>query len=511
LDYNKFFRKATLAICGDLRIERAMRDCVVAIKDHIPVERMVMLIYEPELYAMRTLAFATSETGELRDMLTPLPKEAREKVHRNLTVDLDGAVIINDPEENPVAKEMLRAYGIEGWSVMRMTLTTEAGKLGQVAVSVKGLNRYEEEHGKLFTLLQKPFAIALANTLRHREVLRLRDHLADDNLYLHRELQRISGDEIIGADFGLKDVMRLVRQVAPTESPVLLDGETGVGKDVIANAIHLGSPRRDGPFIAVNCGAIPETLMDSELFGHEKGSFTGAISRKRGRFERAHKGTIFLDEIGEMPLNVQVRLLRVIQNHEIERVGGTERIPVDIRIVAATNKELQEAIESGRFREDLWFRLNVFPITVPPLRERTGDIPALVQHFIERKTRELKLGLTPKLATGAIEDLLSYSWPGNVRELENVLERAMIIHRGEPLRFDLTTPTRRKAGQAAATDDKGNLLPLDAVVTNHIRQALKQAGGKIHGSGGAGELLEINPNTLRHKMRKLGIPFKRGA
>lgn len=227
--------------------------------------------------------------------------------------------------------------------------------------------------------------IAMVNALQHRDLMRLKDRLADDNQYLYRELQRIAGDEIVDADFGLKSVMRMVRQAAPTESPILLTGETGVGKDVIANAIHLGSPRREGPFVPVNCGAIPATLIDSELSGHEKGAFTGALAMKRGRFERAHKGTILLDEIGEMPLEVQVRLLRVLQHREVERVGGTERIPVDIRIIAATNKDMSKMVSKGRFREDLWFRLNVFPIAVPPLRERRSDIPALVQHFIDRK------------------------------------------------------------------------------------------------------------------------------
>ncbi len=303
--------------------------------------------------------------------------------------------------------------------------------------------------------------------------------------------------------------MRQVRQVAPTVSPVLLSGETGVGKDVIANAIHLGSPRRDGPFVPVNCGAIPESLLDSELFGHEKGAFTGALAMKRGRFERADGGTILLDEIGEMPLEAQVRLLRVIQHREIERVGGTQRIPVDIRIIAATNKNLEERVTTGRFREDLWFRLNVFPITVPPLRDRTGDIPALVYHFIERKAAELKIGETPRLAPGAIDDLLAYQWPGNVRELENLVERAMILHRGEPLSFDdLEAAARPPVAQPPAPTGE-EALDLDTVTARHIQQVLKRTGGKIHGPGGAGELLGINPNTLRYRMRKLGIPFRK--
>ena len=224
-----------------------------------------------------------------------------------------------------------------------------------------GLNQYTDEHARLLRLLHEPFAIAMSNALKHQEVIRFKDMLADDNRYLFDELRSVSGDEIIGSDFGLKAVMEMVQQVAPLDSPVLLLGETGTGKEVIANAIHYSSPRKDGPFIKVNCGAIPETLLDSELFGHEKGAFTGAISQRRGRFERADKGTIFLDEIGELPSQAQVRLLHVLQKKEIERVGGTSSIPVDIRIISATHRNLEEMIASGRFREDLWFRLNVFP------------------------------------------------------------------------------------------------------------------------------------------------------
>jgi transcriptional regulator with GAF, ATPase, and Fis domain len=376
-------------------------------------------------------------------------------------------------------------------------------------VTAAGADRYTAEDARLLQLLEDPFTIAMANNLVHREVLRLRDRLADDNRQLQRELLHISGDEIVGVDFGLREVMHKVRQVAPTDSPVLLTGETGVGKDVIANAIHLGSLRRDGPFIPVNCGAIPESLLDSELFGHEKGAFTGALSRKRGRFERADTGTILLDEIGEMPLEAQVRLLRVLQHREIERVGGTDRIPVDIRIIAATNNDLATMVRAGRFREDLWFRLNVFPIVVPPLRDRGGDIPALVQHFIERKAGELKIGETPQLAPGAIDDLMAYDWPGNVREIENLVERAMILHRGEPLRFDDlgTSHPRIATGPSPASDDEP--LDLDTLISRHIRRVLGMTGGKIHGPGGAGELLGMNPNTVRYRMRKLGIPFRK--
>jgi DNA-binding NtrC family response regulator len=347
--------------------------------------------------------------------------------------------------------------------------------------------------------------------LRHQEVSRLKDMLADDNRYLYQELRSAAGDEIIGSDFGLKTVIEMVQQVAPLDSPVLLLGETGTGKEVIANAIHYSSRRKDGPFIKVNCGAIPETLLDSELFGHEKGAFTGAISQKRGRFERANKGTIFLDEIGELAAQAQVRLLHVLQKKEIERVGGTTSIPVNIRIISATNRNLQEMVASGRFREDLWFRLNVFPITIPPLRHRRGDIPALVHHFIDRKTKELKLKERPVLGHGAIDRLLAYGWPGNVRELENMIERALIQHRGGALSFETLLPVSHSGDRTPIQDSGRNrdLPPLDEMTVQHIRQALEMTGGKINGPGGAAQILGIHPNTLRNRMNRLGIPYGR--
>jgi transcriptional regulator with GAF, ATPase, and Fis domain len=350
----------------------------------------------------------------------------------------------------------------------------------------------------------------MSNALKHQEVTRFKDMLADDNRYLFDELRSSLGDEIVGSDFGLKAVMEMVQQVAPLDSPVLLFGETGSGKEVIANAIHYSSPRKDGPFIKVNCGAIPETLVDSELFGHEKGAFTGAIRQRRGRFERADKGTIFLDEIGELPSQAQVRLLHVLQKKEIERVGGTSSIPVDIRIISATHRNLEDMIASGRFREDLWFRLNVFPITIPPLRQRREDIPALVHHFIDRKSIELKLTERPALVPGAIDRLIAYDWPGNVRELENMIERALIQHRGGVLSFETFLPRAVSEGRKRVDDDRHRVLPsLDEINARHIREALKTAGGKINGPGGAGQILGLHPNTLRKRMNKLGIPFGR--
>ncbi|MCP4718947.1 MAG: AAA family ATPase, partial [Desulfobacteraceae bacterium] len=331
-------------------------------------------------------------------------------------------------------------------SALVMPLKIEEKMLGVLFVSANGQDRYAKEDADLLSLVADPFAIAMSNALRHQEVTRLKDMLADDNRYLRRELRHLSGDKIIGENFGLKEVLEMVRQVAPLNNPVMLLGETGTGKELIANAIHYSSHRKDGPLIKVNCGSIPETLIDSEFFGHDKGAFTGAISQKRGKFERAHKGTIFLDEIGELPLNAQVRLLRVIQSKEIERVGGTKPVPVDTRIITATHRNLKTMVDKGRFREDLWFRLNVFPITIPPLRQRKNDIPALVQHFIEKKSKETGTPNQPILGPGAMDRMIDYHWPGNVRELENVVERALILSRDNILTFDYFETPRTDEG-----------------------------------------------------------------
>jgi transcriptional regulator with PAS, ATPase and Fis domain len=344
--------------------------------------------------------------------------------------------------------------------------------------------------------------------------MNLRDLLADDNRYLQDELRRLAGEDVVGADFGLKGVMDLVRQVAPLDSPVLLLGETGTGKEVIAGAIHKSSSRKDGPFITVNCGAIPETLLDSELFGYEKGAFTGALSQKRGRIERAHGGTLFLDEIGELPAEAQVRLLRVLQEKEIERIGGSSPVKVDIRVIAATHRDLEEMMALRRFRHDLYFRLRVFPIVIPPLRERKTDIPALVQHFILKKSRDMKRVVVPSPTPEAIERLMAYQWPGNVRELENAVERALILNPGDRLIFkEIGSRLVQKSPESRHPETPGpdGVLGLDEAMASHIRQVLTRCGGRVEGERGAARLLGIKPSTLRKRMTKLGVPFGRKA
>lgn len=411
--------------------------------------------------------------------------------------------------DHPIMGPLLANVGHPDAAFMAIGPKPEWNLFTGVLIGNHAGEKYSEEHVRLFTLLNEPFAIALSNYMRYREVLRLKDILTDDNRYLQEELQLQAGGEIVGAHFGLKQVMEMVDQVASLTNPVLLLGETGAGKEVIATAIHNLSPRRNGPFIKVNCGAIPESLMDSELFGHEKGAFTGALFQKRGRFERAQGGTIFLDEIGELTPGAQIRLLRVIQEKEIERVGGSETLHVDIRVIAATHRNLEAMLAEGKFREDLYFRLRVFPILIPPLRNRRADIPALVQHFMMKKAREIGVVEVPTLAPGAIDQLMHYSWPGNVRELQNAVERALILNRGNPLTFDDLGDTAKNIAPGTPLPGGGGGYSLNQAVSRYIRQALETTGGRVGGEKGAAKLLKMNPSTLRTKMRKLGIPFGR--
>lgn len=521
IDENIFFRQATLRICGSLDIEEAMRRCLRYLEQVMPVDRISVHIYERDLGAMRVLLLATQDDGKEFNILTPLPPELRDKIDRHVVpgafvIDRPGLKpvemrIVNHPEEDPVMEQFPQYPELRDASLLMMSLKDETAHLGNLVLGVKGRDRYTEEDARLLSFLHEPFVIALSNALKHQEVLELKDMLADDNRYLNRELFRLSGDAIIGAESGLRGVMDMARRVAHLDSPVLLRGETGVGKDVIAHAIHYSSPRNDGPFIKVNCGAIPETLIDSELFGHERGAFTGAIAQNRGCFERADRGTIFLDEIGELPLPAQVRLLRVIQYKEIQRVGGTAPVPVNIRILAATHRNLEEMVKTGQFREDLWFRLNVFPIVIPPLRERRGDIPMLVDHFLQRKSRDLRLPAHEGLAPGAIDRLMSYDWPGNVRELENVIERALILSGGGPLSFSRLLTREETRENMTPFSEENRPWPLDEAMSAHIRRALERTNGRVQGPGGAAALLRVKPSTLRSRMNKLGIPYKKSA
>jgi PAS domain S-box-containing protein len=338
----------------------------------------------------------------------------------------------------------------------------------------------------------------------HEQLQQLKNQLEAENVYLQQELQLDpTFGEIVGQSDGIKYVLFKVTQVAPTNTTVLITGETGTGKELVARAIHISSSRKNRAFIKVNCGALAPSLIENELFGHEKGAFTGAGARKLGRFELANGGTIFLDEIGELPLELQVKLLRVIQENEFERLGGTKTIKADVRIIAATNRNLKVEVENGKFREDLWYRLNVYPITVPPLRQRKEDIPLLVEHFVNGYAKKFGKTIT-SVSPRALQTFQNHSWPGNVRELANAIERAVIHAKGNVLHsIDRFEEISEEPPFSAKT--------LEEVEREHIIRTLENTGWRIEGPHGAANILGLNPSTLRTRMVKLGIQRARFA
>ncbi len=362
-----------------------------------------------------------------------------------------------------------------------------------------------------FDFLSKPVDTSHLTVLVERALSRRR--LLTENILLKEEFSRRFGvPRIIGESAPMVALTEQVRRVAPTMATVLLQGESGTGKELFARALHQLSARHDGPFVAINCAAIPETLLENELFGHEKGAYTGAGASRAGKLEIADKGTLFLDEIGEAPPAVQSKLLRVLEERRFERVGGTATIEVDVRIVVATNQDLQAAVAARTFREDLFFRLSVVPLTVPPLRDRPEDLPALVEHFIARYTRELKRRTPPRLTGEARERLRAHPWPGNVRELQNCIERALILCDGAAIGpDDLNLPAARGDGllveRAHAADSSPSLSEVAQTAARsaekgHIERALKEAGGN---RARAAALLQVTPRTLQGKIRELGI------
>jgi len=408
-------------------------------------------------------------------------------------------------------------------ALVAVPLPGEPGARGVLLVRLRGGVEADVALCRLCAELREPFTTALENDRRLRELTALRQAAEADRTSLLARLGRKQMvDVVVGSEGGLADVMQRVEMVAGSDLPVLILGETGSGKEVIARAVHTRSRRAQGPFTRVNCGAIPPELVDSELFGHEKGSFTGAVARKRGWFERSDRGTLLLDEVGDLPRAAQVRLLRVLQDGIVTRVGGESTISVDVRVIAATNADLPGMAQRGEFRADLWYRLAVFPLVLPPLRERAQDIPALVEMLVQRASRHF--GMRPQAATAADLALLaSYAWPGNVRELGSVIDRAVILGGGRRLEVAKALgfsgghdgafgPSASGGAAAASRGDSSSvgaepLMPLDEAIARHIRAALAATHGRVEGPHGAARLLKVNPHTLRARMRKLGIDW----
>ena len=446
--------------------------------------------------------------GNLREgMLVPLHGSASGKAFRtgqlvsldHLSSNSPDPEIYGTPEGQEFYDFLLREGVPSGYFlplvrgkdvIAVMQLTKYAGKVLKV------------QEAQFLTALANQLSAAVSNALQHEAVVASSERLAREQVYLREEIMRSSMfEEIVGSSKCLRNILAQVMRVAPTDSTVLIQGETGTGKELLAHAIHNRSKRANRPFVRMNCAAIPPSLIASELFGHEKGAFTGALQRRVGRFESADGGTVFLDEVGEIPHDTQISLLRILQEREFERVGGNQPIRVDVRVLAATNRDLQEAVEEGRFRKDLFYRLNVFPITVPPLRERGDDIPLLVEYLIDRYAKQMGKQIL-SIGRSTIELFQNYDWPGNVRELQNVIERAVILCDGQTFSVD---PTWLRPLPSPAAADVAMAADLAQREKSMIENALRESAGQISGAAGAAAKLGMPRQTLESKIRKLRI------
>ena len=506
------------AIITNLTQEALFISAYEAIRRVVSFDRAAFLLYQPETKTLKLLSMdSDSESDFFR-----LGKEydLQETRVSAWVLDRQQAVVRGDleKEQQSAGDERLVAEGIQSYCVV--PLVAMGNSIGTFTVWSETKNRYSEADAELLQEVANQVALAISNMKSYEEIAALKVRLEKENVYLQEEIRTVHNfEEIVGNSPALLELLRRVDQVARTDSSVLIYGETGTGKELIARAIHDRSARKKRPLVKVNCSAISAGLVESELFGHVKGAFTGAFERRIGRFELANGGTLFLDEVGELPLETQVKLLRVLQEREFEPVGSNSSVRVDVRIIAATNRNLRESISAGSFRSDLFYRLNVFPLEVPPLRVRRADIPQLAMFFLSRYSRNLGKRMEG-ISAAATERLSRYSWPGNVRELQNVIERALILSHGPILELEtdlisvsafeaLRDAAPEVAAAAQPTGPSSSLKTLEEVERAHISAVLQQARGVIEGANGAAKTLGMHPNTLRHRMEKLGI--KRSA
>jgi len=511
------FRPILLAVwqevCRHIELREAAATLAKLLQKQMPLKQLIVRRIEPEHGALVTVGASPplEGVGDARRVLTAADLR-RVQAWCRAGKPARGGV------RSDRILELLLPADSDG-DVIAAPLTNNDQPIGVVLVVCRPRQTFGSDHVQMVEALREPLAAALENDRRIHEMAALREAAEADRGTLLRRLGRSElSDEIVGQGSGLLNVMQRVDLVARSDVPVLILGETGTGKELIARAIHNRGPRHAGPFLRVNCGAIPRELIDSQLFGHERGSFTGAEDSRPGWFERSDGGTLFLDEIGELPLEAQVRFLRVLQDGFVERVGGQKALSVDVRIVAATHRDLAAMVRESTFREDLWYRLAVFPILLPPLRERRDDIAAIAQHFAQRAA--VRFGLPPALPSDEdVRILSSYDWPGNVRELGAVIDRAAILGDGRSLEVAKALGLAQWTGSAPplamtatlrepAATTTGAFATLDEAMRQHIEAALRLADGRIEGRRGAAALLKINPHTLRARMRKLGIAWK---
>jgi len=493
--------------CRNIHIDASAQAIATVLSRRLPLDRLLVRQLDSARRCLTTLT-CTGDDLPAEDVADGLSRESAQR----LIAWCAGRKVVHGTVRD-VGRRLpgLLPASFAG-GVLAGGLVLDGRATGAVVLGAAGPEDFTEEHEPMLAALLDPLAVAIQNDRLVRELSALREAAEADRASLLARLGRQDiSDTVVGTQTGLREVMRRVDLVARADTPVLILGETGSGKEVVARAIHGRSQRVAGPFLRVNCGAIAPELVDSELFGHERGSFTGASTQRKGWFERADGGTLFLDEVGELSAAVQVRLLRILQDGTFQRVGGQHQLRVDVRVVAATHRDLGAMVADGQFRADLWYRINVFPIDLPALRERPQDIPAMAVHFALRAAT--RLGLPPCMPTqDDIERLIAYPWPGNVRELSAVIERAAILGNGGPLEIGTAlgagTPPKPPANHGALPLETGRHETLDEVMRRYIQVTLADCLGRIEGPFGAAQRLGINPNTLRARMRRLGIDWR---
>jgi formate hydrogenlyase transcriptional activator len=513
-EQNRGLLQINNAIITNLNQQALLHAISEALCPIISFDRCAIVLYQPERDSFRFLAV---EGELLSDYFRTGLEFSRNETSGSWVFEHQRPLVRHDleREQQYPNERRLAAEGIQSMCVLPLALRGKC--IGLLSVVSQQRDRYSDEDAVFLQEVANQVALAVQNMQSYQEIASLKARLEKENVYLREELRAEHNfEEIVGNSPALLNALHAVEQVAPMDSTVLIYGETGTGKELVARAIHGRSSRNGRALVSVNCSAISAGLVESELFGHMKGAFTGALERRIGRFELANGGTIFLDEIGELCLETQVKLLRVLQEHEFEPVGSSHSLRVDVRVIAATNRNLREAVEVGRFRSDLFYRLNVFPIELPPLRERRSDIPQLVAFCLSQFSKRLGKKIDG-VSRESMDNLVNYPWPGNIRELQNVIERAIILSPGPTLRLDRDLmPVASAAPETDAQEDRQAdlespkpLLTLEEVERNHILAALQHAGGVVHGPKGAARILNLHPNTLRHRIDKLGIKGSR--
>ncbi|OIQ50893.1 Transcriptional regulatory protein ZraR [Pseudodesulfovibrio hydrargyri] len=509
---DRLFENIVDKVCSTLDLQLAITHLQKLLEARTDIEGVFIGHHAPEEKQVYSLVYAGKSHSEECRQKQPVQDALHNYLLSNRRKELN---IVNRLNEFPAMAITLPSCIPTSHSLYECRVRLDGRHIGMLAFHTPGPH-LSDATLDLLMKIRGPIALSLANKLSALRVWS-HDELGDSAVAPE------SGGHFVCPSSAMRMVYRLLSAVAPTGNTVLLTGETGVGKDALARRLHDLSPRRAAGFVHVNCGSLPESLIESELFGHQKGAFTGAGSDRIGLFEQANGGTVFLDEIGELPPAMQTRLLQVLQNKTIRRVGGSRDVPLDFRVVAATNNDLEAMCRDGRFRRDLYFRLNCIRVEVPPLRHRREDIPVLAEYFVRKKAQEYGWSAAPPIGSD-MDRLVRYDWPGNVRELENCLDRSLILSCGAPFRVHLDphfaadrghgasrahVQDSSMAGEGDASGLSQGVPTLDECVRDHMLDALRRSGGRIHGKGGAAELLDVNPSTLRSRLKKMNIPFGR--